>query len=137
MNNSSLHTFHIPVLGLCFSIDTPLKVARYGISSVVSIIEDELIEDMRAYHSLKNGICYTPIHSNELDSRAKRITAYLDIMQDIINDQMEKLRTSPFTVGSDVLKYFELLPSSSAARIKFLEMMTEKDSYEQMRFRKS
>ena len=31
------HTFHIPVLGLGYSVDTPLKVARYGISSVVSI----------------------------------------------------------------------------------------------------
>jgi hypothetical protein len=30
------HAFHIPVLGLGFSIDTPLKVARYGISSVIS-----------------------------------------------------------------------------------------------------
>jgi len=30
------HSFHIPVMGTGFTIDTPLKVARYGISSVIS-----------------------------------------------------------------------------------------------------
>ena len=44
-----VHKFHIPVLGLGYSIDTPLKVARYGISSVVSVVDDELIERMRKY----------------------------------------------------------------------------------------
>ena len=39
-----VHTFHIPVMGLGYTIDTPLKVAHMGISSVVSIIEDELVE---------------------------------------------------------------------------------------------
>lgn len=49
INKADRHTFHIPVLGLSYSIDTPLKVARFGISSVVSIIEDELVEkEMRA-----------------------------------------------------------------------------------------
>ena len=47
MDKDTLHTFHIPVLGLGYSIDTPVKVARFGISSVVSIIEDELVEKMR------------------------------------------------------------------------------------------
>lgn len=31
------HTFHIPVLGLCFSVDTALKVAKFGISSVAAL----------------------------------------------------------------------------------------------------
>ena len=48
------HKFHIPVLGLGYSIDTPLKVARYGISSVVSVVDDELTERMRELHSQKN-----------------------------------------------------------------------------------
>ncbi|MBP1655129.1 MAG: hypothetical protein H6Q28_1685, partial [Bacteroidetes bacterium] len=43
----NVHTFHIPVLGLAFSVDTPLRVARFGISSVVSIVDDILIERMR------------------------------------------------------------------------------------------
>ncbi|MEY3690178.1 MAG: hypothetical protein RIT37_1740, partial [Bacteroidota bacterium] len=36
-----IHDFHIPVMGLSFSVDTPLKVAHYGISSVVSIMEED------------------------------------------------------------------------------------------------
>ena len=34
---SSVHNFYIPVMGTGFTIDTPLKVAKYGISSVVSL----------------------------------------------------------------------------------------------------
>ena len=44
MNIASPHTFHIPVMGLGFTVDTPVKVAKYGISSVVSVIEDQLLE---------------------------------------------------------------------------------------------
>ena len=47
------HTFHIPVLGLAYSVDTPLKVGRYGISSVASIVDDNLIERMREYHAIQ------------------------------------------------------------------------------------
>ena len=39
---SQEHQFHIPVMGTAFTIDTPLKVARFGISSVVSLCDDEL-----------------------------------------------------------------------------------------------
>ena len=31
MNKPELHSFHIPVLGLGYSIDTPVKVSRFGI----------------------------------------------------------------------------------------------------------
>ena len=48
------HTFHIPVLGLAYSVDTPIKVARYGISSVVSIVDDILIERMREFYVRKS-----------------------------------------------------------------------------------
>ena len=60
-----IHKFHIPVLGLGYSVDTPLKVARYGISSVVSVVDDELIERMREYHSKKNGEPYHAITKTE------------------------------------------------------------------------
>ena len=50
------HTFHIPVMGLAFTVDSPLKVARYGISSVVSIVDDILIEKMREYYHTKFSV---------------------------------------------------------------------------------
>ena len=36
-------------MGTGFTIDTPLKVAHLGISSVISIIDDVLVEKMRKY----------------------------------------------------------------------------------------
>ncbi|KKK80246.1 hypothetical protein LCGC14_2825420, partial [marine sediment metagenome] len=46
----SAHTFHIPVMGIGFTIDTALRVAKYGISSVISLVDDTLIEQMRQFH---------------------------------------------------------------------------------------
>ena len=82
------HTFHIPVLGLGYSIDTPLKVARYGISSVLSIVDDELIERMREYHSRQMELEFLPIIKSATDSRAKRITAYLNFLAEAISNQV-------------------------------------------------
>jgi len=110
------HTFHIPVLGLGYSIDTPLKVARYGISSVISIVDDELIERMRAYHTKKHGEEYLEIVKSAPDSRANRITAYLNLVDRIVDEQFEKLKQQSFFDGNDICKYFELLPESSQLR---------------------
>ncbi|WDF75589.1 hypothetical protein PQ469_16995 [Mucilaginibacter sp. KACC 22773] len=111
-----IHTFHIPVLGLGYSIDTPLKVARYGISSVISIVDDELIERMRAYHSQLNNEPYTAITKKEPDYRAKRITAYLDLVNLLASRQFDHLRAMDFDKGNDLCRYFELLPEQSRLR---------------------
>lgn len=125
-----MHTFHIPVLGLSYTVDTPLKVARYGISSVVSIIEDELVEKMRLYHSLMNGIRATLISADEEDSRARRITGYLNLLGDLVERQFEAVKQQPFIQGSDIVKYFELLPASSELRILFDKMILMEDGEE-------
>lgn len=103
------HTFHIPVLGLAYSIDTPLKVARFGISSVVSIVDDELCERMRKYHSDLNNEPYVSIHQSETNSRARRITAYLNLLKKLIGDQIEFIKKQSFEAGTELSKYFELL----------------------------
>ncbi|QQL50242.1 hypothetical protein [Mucilaginibacter ginkgonis] len=107
------HTFHIPVLGLGYSIDTPLKVARYGISSVISIVDDELTERMRAYHSAENQLPYTIIPKTAPDARAKRITAYLNLVNDLVEKQFRELKIQSFKPGSDICRYFELQPETS------------------------
>lgn len=111
-----IHTFHIPVLGLGYSIDTPLKVARYGISSVISIVDDELIERMRAYHCHLNDEPYIAITKKEADYRAKRITAYLDLVNLLVTRQFDHLRNMDFDKGNDLCRYFELLPEQSRLR---------------------
>ena len=122
------HTFHIPVLGLGYSIDTPLKVARYGISSVVSIVDDELIERMREYHSKQNNEVYRPISKSAPDSRASRITAYLNQMAVTVNQQFEQLKSQVFEAGNDLCRYFELMPETSQMKQGFDLMMEYPDN---------
>jgi hypothetical protein len=110
---SMSHTFHIPVLGLGYSIDTPLKVARYGVSSVMSIVDDDLIERMREYHCHKAGEAYTLIKKGDEDSRARRITAYLNLVDKLVKAQFEELKTQSFETGTDLYRYFDLLPDAS------------------------
>jgi len=67
MNSPGYHRFHIPVMGLAYTIDSPVKVARFGISSVISIIENRLIEMMRKHYYTFSGKDFFPISSNEKD----------------------------------------------------------------------
>jgi hypothetical protein len=118
------HRFHIPVLGTGYSIDTPLKVAKYGISSVISIVDDKLIEEVREYHSRNFGINFTPIAQGEEDCRARRITAYLDFVDLIVKRQIEEIRALPFEAGNELCKCFELLPDGEL-RSDYLAMLAE------------
>lgn len=123
MKNFSPHSFHIPVLGLGFTIDTPIKVARFGISSVLSIVEDEMIERMRQVYSRRYDLEYAPIARGEDDYRARRITAYLNMVDVIVARQVEALRTLPFEEGNELTKYFELLPTDSLLRKAYGQML--------------
>ena len=122
------HSFHIPVLGLGFSIDTPLKVARYGISSVVSIVDDELIERMRQYHSEKNNKPYQQIKKTDEDHRARRTTLYLNLLNDLVNEQFSELQKQAFTPESDITRYFELLPDNTMCKQVYKEMLSANDA---------
>lgn len=126
------HTFHIPVLGLGYSVDTPLKVARFGISSVVSIVDDELAERMRKFHAEKNGEAYIPISKNEEDSRAKRITAYLNLLNRLVKQQIADLKQQKFIVGTALSQYFEMLPETSALKAKYALMLDLPESAEKL-----
>lgn len=110
MQHTSLHTFHIPVMGLAYTIDSPVKVARFGINSVISIIQDNLVEKMRSYYYPQIGEEYQEISPNETDARARRITDYLNLVNRIIKQQMAKLKNSAFEPDAEITKYFEMLP---------------------------
>jgi len=122
MNNTSEHTFHIPVMGLGYTIDTPVKVARFGISSVVSIIQDILVEQMREFYCKQTGEEYIAIPMDDIDHRAKRVTAYLNLIQRIVDKQVEEMKAEPFEEGKDIVKYFRLLPDSSPAKQLYTAM---------------
>ncbi|MBN1397645.1 MAG: hypothetical protein JXA06_06410 [Bacteroidetes bacterium] len=131
MTNSQLHTFHIPVLGLAFSIDTPIRVGRFGISSVISIVDDILIEHMRKHYANLYGETYNPITVRDEDYRARRITAYLNLLQKIVQKQIAALKASAFEKGSEIVKYFEMLPESSSLKTLYRHMTHTTDNAKQ------
>lgn len=127
------HTFHIPVMGLAFTIDTPARVARYGISSVVSVVDDVLIEGMREYYYKVIVEPYVPITAKEVDYRTRRITDYLNLLQRIVDQQIAELRVAPFEAGSEITRYFELLPEDSPTRTLYQTMLATTDPAEKER----
>ncbi len=110
-------------MGLAYTIDSPIKVARFGISSVISIIEDRLIEMMRSHYYPTINRAYIPISRQEEDFRAKRITDYLNLVNTIVQAQVEKLRSAAFEAGSEIVKYFEMLPDDSVVKQLYRKMM--------------
>jgi hypothetical protein len=127
MSNNTPHTFHIPVMGLGYTIDTPLKVAKFGISSVVSIMEDHLIEEMRKVHSKRVNYKYEPISSKDIDRRSKRIKAYLNFMNEVVNEQISTLKKEDFSPNSDLSKYFKMLPENTFEKSLYLKMLNTED----------
>lgn len=127
MNSQTDHTFHIPVMGIGFTIDTPLKVARFGISSVLSIMDDHLLEEMRRTLSEKNNKKFVPILDSDRDRRSKRITAYLNFVDDLVDEQIQRIKTESFVEGSELISYFQLLPENSIGKLKFIQMLNEVD----------
>ena len=122
------HNFHIPVMGIGFTIDTPFKVAPYGISSVLSLGDDLLVERMREFYSNKFNYDFTAVTRNEIDYRAKRITLYLNLMNRMVKHKFQELKDASFEKGSELTKYFEMLPDISDLKKEYNRMMTESDS---------
>lgn len=124
IQNIKPHSFHIPVMGLGYTLETPLKVAQFGISSVVSIMDDALLEDMRRVKSRLLDVPYLPIESKVADSRAKRITAYLDFLHDQVNLQLDKIKKQVFEKGQEIDTYFDLLDEQHPVKKLYNLMFT-------------
>jgi hypothetical protein len=114
--NGQAHTFHIPVMGLSYTIDTPLRVAHLGISSVISIVDDMLIEHMREFYCRKFDIPFHSISNKMHDFRAKRITAYLNLIDKLVREKFEELKQSIDHSEKEVEKYIALLPEFSTLK---------------------
>ncbi len=119
------HSFHIPVMGTGFTIDSPVKVAPFGIHSVISLVDDTLIEQMRKFYCEKTNTPYTPITKYDVDFRAKRITAYLNLIDQIITSDFQRIQKESFAPGSDINKYFEMMSDDNPLKIKFTAMCNE------------
>ncbi len=124
-DKKDMHTFHIPVMGIGFTVDTPAKVAHYGISSVISLVDDMLIEKMRELYSRKFGVQYDAITEKEHDHRAKRITAYLNLLDHIVHEKFDKLKRSVEEHREEIHKFIDMLPDLSAVKQKFHELVAQ------------
>lgn len=131
MNNA--HTVHIPVMGLGFTMDTPAKVAQYGIDAVISIGDDILIEKMRKAYCEKLKLPYEEIHIKMQDYRAKRITAYLNLIHEVANKRFDTLKESAYEKGSEMKKYLDMLPDSSEIKKNFSEFVESVPSFEEIK----
>ncbi len=127
------HTFHIPVMGTAFTADTPLKVAQYGIDSVVSIVDDVLLERLRKVYSEKYGFDYIEITKAIKDHRANRITSYLNLINKLTHKKFEEFTESTKEKFDEIKKYFYLLPNSSDLKKEFYNLIDESFNYEDLK----
>ena len=129
---SSHHTFHIPVMGTAFTADSPLKVAHYGISTVIALADDVLLERLRKYYSDLNNISYEEIKNNSKDYRADRITAYLNMVHVLVSNKFEDFTTSTSDKFDEVKKYFEMLPDTASVKKEFNKIISDTFKFEDL-----
>jgi hypothetical protein len=118
------HNFHIPVMGIGYTVDTPVRVAHLGIDSVVSLVDDFLLEKMRKVYCGRLGIPYTEINEKFEDFRAKRITSYLNLLNSLAEKKYLELKTLASGKLDEIRSYFGMLPTQSPFRIEFKKMQT-------------
>ncbi len=118
------HSFHIPVMGIGYTIDTPLKVSHLGMDSVISLVDDILLEKLRKMYSEKFEIPYKEITDKIDDFRAKRITSYLNLINDLVDEKIESFKTITSEKSNELIEYLNMLPNSSTLIDDFKKLTT-------------
>ncbi|GGF18655.1 hypothetical protein [Flavobacterium limi] len=131
MKKTPLHTFHIPVMGLAYTIDSPIRVAQYGISSVISIADDDLIEKMRHFYSTKFNLPYEEITQKFHDYRAKRITSYLNLVDKIVKQKFESFKTEIAESKTVLENFISMLPNTSDIKKGFQNLLEDGISFKE------
>ncbi len=123
INKFKAHSFSIPVMGIGFTIDTAVRVAPYGISSVISLADDILIEKMREFYSKKEKIFFKPISDKIEDYRAKRITEYLNLIGSMVKNKFNNIIDSVSEKGKEFDRYIKMLPDYSVLKQDFNKLV--------------
>lgn len=110
-------------MGTGFSIDTPLRVAHLGIDSVISLVDDLLIERVHRHYAELRGLDFKPVSAKDPEARTHRITAYLDLMNEMVKEKVEHVRSLPFFEDNEKKRYFDLLPDGHELKQKFNTLM--------------
>ena len=133
MNVKPTHSFHIPVMGLAYTIDSPVRVAQYGLASTLSVMDDELIERMNKFYCEKFELPYYEITKKIEDFRAKRITAYLNTLDTIVKKKFDTLKKELLQSKKNVEDYMDMLPTVSDIRKQLQTYIDDKISVENLK----
>lgn len=122
--NTPYHRFFIPVMGTGHSADTPLRVAPLGISSVVSLVDDLLLQELGTHYADQVNLPYPSIARHAEDGRARRITAYLNLLEQIVRQRFQAIQAQPFAPDTDKTRYFDLLPDDLPLKRAYQRFLT-------------
>lgn len=100
-------------MGTGHSVDSPIRIAHLGINSVISVVDDLLLEKIRKFYCSEFNLPYKNIPRSAADGRAERITAYLETAAKIVSRKFEELRALPLFEDNEKDRYFSLLPDSN------------------------
>lgn len=110
-----VHKIHIPVMGICYTADTPIRVAHLGITSVISLVDDGLLEEYRMAYAERLGLDL----GSPQTTRIGRIRSYLNFVADEVERKFTRLCACRFDGGSDKDLYFLMLPLDSRLRVEY------------------
>ena len=112
-------------MGVGYTIDTPLKVSRFGMDSVLSLGDDGLMERLRKMYCGKFDIPYQEITEKNEDFRAERITSYLNLIKTLAEQKFEELKNASIEKGNEIREYISMLPDSSSLKDDFKKLTAE------------
>lgn len=110
-------------MGLAYTVDSPIRVAQFGISSVISIMDDDLLEKLNSFYSENFQLPYEEITQKMHDFRANRITSYLNLVDKIVKQKFDKLKAEMLESKAVLDNYIAMLPNQSEIKLKFQELL--------------
>ncbi|MGO3155377.1 hypothetical protein [Mesonia sp.] len=131
-SQKNLHSFHIPVMGIGFTVDTPLKVAHLGLDSVISLVDDILLEKLRKMYCHKTEQPYEEITEERKDFRSHRITSYLNLINTLSERKFKELKNLSKGISENLKQYIDLLPEESILKEKFNQLVSKSTSPEKL-----
>jgi hypothetical protein len=109
-------------MGIGFTVDTPLKVAQYGIDSVISLVDDILLEKLRKMYCELYELPYKEITDKIEDFRAKRITSYLNLLNELTEKKYKELKNATIDKGNELREYLNMLPDGTTLKKEFRDL---------------
>ena len=114
------HRFYVPVMGTGFTNDSPLRIAHFGIDSVISLVDDKLIEQMGIFYAQKFSLPYEKVLPKTEHARAERIRRYLNLINILVQQNFARIQAEYLNGNSEKDRYFQMLPTDDPLRIRYL-----------------